>query len=402
MRICMLGFCHDVRDGRVFHREARALAAAGHAVSVIGCGATGRLFRVSTQDGITLYELPRKPVSTRAQLLLDPWRFLWMLLVVLRHARRADALHCHEYQSLVMGWIAARLFRRKLVYDCHEYQPETIGYLFEALSPRLFEPTRRAFARFERFFNRRVDAAVVVSRMLVERFERDCRRVVFLPNYPTLAAFLPGAARPPEALARRLQGRKVIVFLGFLSAARGLNQCLHMLQLLRRDVPEAFLLCVGDMPARYQVELERLAGELGVRDHVDFTGRFEHAGVRDYLALGQVGIYLIQPRPIYHLWSEGTKFFQYAAAGLPVVVSDVPAFRRLIEEVGNGLLVPHDDPAAAAAAVQRLLQDEALRRAMAEKGRAAFETRLNADAVLPGLLALYADFQRESRGAHVR
>ena len=55
--------------------------------------------------------------------------------------------------------------------------------------------------------------------------------------------------------------------------------------------------------------------------------------------------------------------------GLPVVASDIPAYRDLVGETGAGILFPLEDAAAAAAAIRRLADDPHLRHAMGQRGR---------------------------------
>ncbi len=74
--------------------------------------------------------------------------------------------------------------------------------------------------------------------------------------------------------------------------------------------------------------------------------------------------------------------------GLPVVASDIPAYRELIGEPGAGLLFPVDDVEAAAAAIARLADDPDLRRELGERGREAVQ-RYHPANVLPQLEAAY-------------
>lgn len=74
--------------------------------------------------------------------------------------------------------------------------------------------------------------------------------------------------------------------------------------------------------------------------------------------------------------------------GLPVVASDIPAFRQLVGESGAGLLFPLDDPAAAGAAIRRLADDPDLRHEMGQRGREHVQ-RYTPQRVVPQLEDLY-------------
>jgi glycosyltransferase involved in cell wall biosynthesis len=74
--------------------------------------------------------------------------------------------------------------------------------------------------------------------------------------------------------------------------------------------------------------------------------------------------------------------------GLPVVASDIPAYRELVGETGAGLLFPVGDVAAAAAAIRRLADDPRLRREMGERGRAHVQ-RYRPESLVAQLEAAY-------------
>jgi len=130
-----------------------------------------------------------------------------------------------------------------------------------------------------------------------------------------------------------------------------------------------------------------LVGDSGLEDVVEFLGRVEHHAIPGCLQLGDQRLILLQPVRERYKWGEPIKYFEYAAAGLPVVMSDLPAKRHLIiEEVGNGIVVDPQDHVGTAEAIAELLEDEPRRQAMAQRGREAFLSRLNWDAVAPRML----------------
>ncbi len=74
-------------------------------------------------------------------------------------------------------------------------------------------------------------------------------------------------------------------------------------------------------------------------------------------------------------WMSPLKVFSYMAAAKPILCSDLPVLREVIEDGRNGILVPPDDPAAWAAALRRLLYDPALRERLGAKAYADFLAR---------------------------
>jgi glycosyltransferase involved in cell wall biosynthesis len=74
-------------------------------------------------------------------------------------------------------------------------------------------------------------------------------------------------------------------------------------------------------------------------------------------------------------WMSPLKVFGYMAAAKPILCSDLPVLREVIEDGRNGILVPHDDPVAWAAALQRLVDDRALRERLGATAHADFLAR---------------------------
>jgi glycosyltransferase involved in cell wall biosynthesis len=88
-----------------------------------------------------------------------------------------------------------------------------------------------------------------------------------------------------------------------------------------------------------------------------------------------------------------------AASARPIVATDVPGCREVVQNEVNGLLVPPGDPAALAAAIGRLLRDPQLRRSMGEQGRLLVERELADGPIHAAILAVYRELLRPADGA---
>lgn len=149
-----------------------------------------------------------------------------------------------------------------------------------------------------------------------------------------------------------------IVFVGRLRKYKGAQHAIRALPLVRRAVPEARLSIVGDGP--YRPDLERLARSLGVADAVRFLGALPNAGKVAALNAAQVAVC---PSP-KEGW--GLTVIEANACGTPVVASRSPGLTESVRDGETGLLTPHGDHAALAAAIVRLLTDRSLRLRMSD------------------------------------
>jgi glycosyltransferase involved in cell wall biosynthesis len=119
-----------------------------------------------------------------------------------------------------------------------------------------------------------------------------------------------------------------------------------------------------------------LIKHLGVGDRVALLGWQNHADLPAFYANSQIGLL-----PFYacnHICiTLANKLFDYAAAGLPMVASDVPPMRRVLEETGAGLLARPGSPEDLAEKIAQLVRDPALRQELGRRGQQAVRSQYN-------------------------
>ena len=121
--------------------------------------------------------------------------------------------------------------------------------------------------------------------------------------------------------------------------------------------------------------LRELAGDLGVLGRVQLVGFLPHVEVADQLAGASVAVVPLPDNPMARYFTSPLKLFEYMAAGLPIVASDLPALREVLRTDENALLVPPDDPGALADAIGRLLADPALAERLRRRAHADVQDR---------------------------
>lgn len=144
-------------------------------------------------------------------------------------------------------------------------------------------------------------------------------------------------------------------------AFKGVPVLLRALSLLPKDV---HVLLVGDGPRR--AAYEREARALGVAERCHFVGRVSSERFTDvYRSMDVFAFPSTNAAEAF-----GLVAVEAMSCGVPVVASDLPGVRSVVADGTTGLLVPPNDPAALADALNRLLEQDDLRRGM---GRAARE-----------------------------
>jgi colanic acid/amylovoran biosynthesis glycosyltransferase len=160
------------------------------------------------------------------------------------------------------------------------------------------------------------------------------------------------------------QGRRLL-FVGRLSAVKGVLVLLHAMARLRRRFTDVVLTLVGDGPDRGRIE--RTVEALELKEHVALLGYRSTEEVRELLVHADV---FVLPS-----FAEGVPvvLMEAMASGVPVVASRIAGIPELVEDGVSGVLVPPANSDALARAITRLLEDPSLRRRLAERGRAVVE-----------------------------
>ncbi len=233
---------------------------------------------------------------------------------------------------------------------------------------------------------RRADLILASSPQYIESSEflrplaHRCRP---LPLGIDPAPFAPDGADKPA-------GRPVrIFFMGRHRYYKGLDTLLQALPL----VPEAELVAGGDGPMR--PEWEALAAELGLDDRVRFLGEIPAADLPDHYR--QADLFCLPSNSRAEAF--GIVLLEAMAAGLPCVTTELGTGTSfVVQHEQTGLVVPPADPAALAAALNRLVANPALRRQYGAAGRARLLNEFTIEAMVERVEAVYREIVGEVEG----
>jgi glycosyltransferase involved in cell wall biosynthesis len=362
MKICHLTSVHPRNDTRIFIKECRSLARAGHEVSLVVADGLGNAVR----DNVNIVDVGRARGRWTRMTRVAP------AVGAAGLALNADAYHLHDPELLPVGlWLKWR--GKRVVFDAHEDVPRQLldkPYL----NRRLARPMAAVYERFENFACSRLDAIVAATPTIRDRFAPLHNRCIDVNNFPSLEEFPSGARVGPNAGA--------VAYVGAISQTRGIREIVAAMGLTKAA-------CTLELAGRFAPP--GLKDEMASRPqwrHVRFHGQIDRDEVRNLLQRCFAGLVTLHPTASY-LDSLPVKMFEYMGAGLPVIASDFPLWRDIVQRHGCGVCVDPRDPAAIAAAIDNLAARPAEAARMGANGRLAIETVYNWAPELDKLLRLY-------------
>ena len=367
-KVVHLTTVHPPFDTRIFHKEAKTLVRAGYEVTLIA-----QHERDEVVDGVKIVALP-KPKNRFTRIFGLTWRAFWLAL-----RQKAEVYHFHDPELLPIGVLLKLFSRAKVIYDVHEDVPEQI-LTKHWIAKHLRRAVATGFNMVEKLLARAMDAAVAATEGIAEKFARFSPVVVH--NYPDLGML------PNPSIGKDRDG-KVLVYVGGISKLRGAFEMVRALEHLTH-IDGLRLDLIGRFePGDLEEELQVLPGYRRVR----FLGWLRWAEAWQCAQGAVAGLVLFHPAP-NHERSLPNKLFEYMAAGLPVIASNFPLWKEIVEGNKCGLCVDPLNPKEIAKANEYLLAHPEEARRMGENGRRAVVEKYNWDMEGKKPLKLYEELLR--------
>jgi glycosyltransferase involved in cell wall biosynthesis len=352
-KICVLTSVHPAFDVRIFHKECRSLARAGYSVTLIAPTGENR-----SVEGVQIRFFPN--YSSR------PQRLAKGLFAMYLAAKRenADIYHFHDPELIPVG-LLLRVKGKQVIYDVHEDLPKTISYK-KYIPEWLKAPLQAIVKVFEEWAARFMSGIIAATKPIAARFSRT-RLVTVVHNYPLLREFATAGTAGEET-----RGNYVAYVGARITSGRGAMEMVQAMSLLPPGLNIELKMAGAFDPPELPQNLSALPGWRRTA-HLGVLGRTELAQM---LQQAKAGLVLLHPEPNY-LNAQPVKLFEYMGAGIPVIASDFPVWRNIIESAGCGLLVNPLDPGAIAEAIEYLWSHPTEAADMGRRGQAAVKARYN-------------------------
>lgn len=367
VRVMHISPAHPPTDPRIVHKQVPALAEQYDVICLL-----------PNAGGQTLGRVRFIGLPFFAWL---GWRLLFVHPLILGHILRLRPAILHIYMpELLPVALLCRWFGVKIIYEVQE----NLRLKFDRKPRNNHRVFRWAFAFFDRQA-RRYCYHVFTEDSYLKTYSDLRLPCVVIHNYPDPAFFdaipRPGTRSPP------VNDGPHLLYVGVVSVDRGLAVMIQAIALLKESYPairlHLFGRCAFDPAA-----LRALPSYRHVRDNLTFYGhtdlKIAYADPKRYVA----GLALLRPVGDYPD-SFPTKLFEYMALGLPVITSDFPLYRSIVEPARCGYCVEPTNAAAVADCMMQVIDNPAEANAMGQRGRQAVEHSLNWQTEANQLLRFY-------------
>ena len=348
MKVSSIVLNNFTNDSRV-EKQAITLSRAGFNLTVLGLWKEG-LQPNQQKDGYKIERIQLLTSSLNGKL-GRALKFIEFSFKVASRIKNADIIHCHDYHPILSIFFSIFFLGNdsRIIYDAHELETEKNG---------LTKISRRIVSVLEKWISNRVDGFITVSFAIqnhyVERFNFKHTEVIL--NCP------PTWKKVSKDLFRKRfkipQESSVALYQGGFMPGRAIKNLAQAFQI--NDIKNINFVFMG-YPA--STEEGRESYSLILKK----VQEFENIHVHDPVApdiLGELtgsadlGICLIEDLCLSYRFCLPNKFFEYAMAGVPILVSDLPEMRRLVEEYDCGVVCDSITPDGIVSGLKKLLSKD--------------------------------------------
>jgi glycosyltransferase involved in cell wall biosynthesis len=245
-----------------------------------------------------------------------------------------DLIIVRDLPMAIAGIWAGRRARIPVIFDMAEDYVSMVRDIwrkrkFQGLNLLVRNPHLAKFVA--RYTFKHIDEIMVVveeAKDVVIKGGGDSNKITLVGNTPNLQSINAAAAEPDDVL-QTISNHYSVIYTGGIQLGRGLQDVFRAIPKIREQIPDFKFVVVGDGYA--SAALKKLMAELGVEEHVYWLGWLPHADLPKYIKACRAGI-------IPHHTSDHVnttipnKIFDYMGCGLPVIASDAPPMKRIIEE----------------------------------------------------------------------
>lgn len=310
LRCTHLTTVHPRWDTRVFHKMCVSLAQNNYIVNLVVADGKGNSF----ENNVNIVDIG-KPRNRIYRILISTFKLYLEALKI-----RSNLYHLHDPELLFIGFLL-KLSGKIVIFDSHEDVPKQIlskYYLNKTLRLIFFKISSNVERLICPFFN-----GIIAPTLFIEnKFNKINKNTVSIKNYPLLK----------EIRENNLKQESYFTYIGSVSYQRGILQVCDALNLLNSKL--RFCLCGNFTNPEFRQQILNHKS----KNLIDYRGLVDRNELNRLNAKALCGVVTLLPTDCY-VESLPVKLFEYMASGIPVIASDFPLWRSIIEGSNCGILV---------------------------------------------------------------
>jgi len=365
-KICHITTAHQPFDDRIFHKECKTLAKNGFSVFLIAQYENDQVI-----EDIHIIALPKNK-SRIHRIALFP-----IIALIKAVKTRADIYHFHDPELILTGVILKIITGKIIIYDVHENYSKQI--LSKNYIPREF---RNIISKIYKIIEYKsslfISGIVTATDDILNNFSYH-KNAISARNFPILD-YLPLINKP----IIKKNDKFILIYEGGISKERGIIQTIKALELIDILCKVKLYMYGKFDPPELKNELKKLKGF----QKAIYKGYVEYRKIPLILEKANAGIVCFLPFP-NHISALPNKLGEYMMAGLPVIASNFPLWKEIIEDNECGICVDPTKPEEIARAIKYLIDNPEKSKKMGENGRKAVLEKYNWEIEGEKLLKLY-------------
>lgn len=364
-KVVHLTSAHPRYDIRIYSKMCCSLIRSYEVSLVVADGLNDEL----TNAGVRVYDVGAN--KGRLSRMINTTRDVYKKALLLN----ADVYHLHDPELIPTG-LKLKKKGFKVIFDAHEDLPKQLKSK-PYLNPILRKLLPTIFDVYERFALKKFDALVGATPSITEKLAKINPNSYNINNYPILGELNIASSSDWNAKLNE------VCYLGGIAEIRGIKEVIASLT----DAPLARLNLAGRFS---EAHVENDVKTWDAWQQVNQLGFIDRKEAAEVLARSKAGIVTFHAYP-NHIDAQPNKMFEYMSAGVPIITSNFPMWKEVVEGNQCGICVDPLDNKAIASAINYIIENKEEAQKMGENGLRAVNEKYNWAAEEKTLFMMYKE-----------